>query len=96
MIDGKEMTHLGHLENHVIHDPISQHASVACIFDKSFDTSIVGEKDLSLDAADQRSAKSKQAGIARLGEFLSKCDTMTILLGPTYLTRLWTTFELAG
>jgi hypothetical protein len=44
---------------------------------------------------DQTSKETKQAGIANLGTYLVRCKTMTVVLGDTYLTRLWTTFELA-
>ncbi len=44
---------------------------------------------------DQTSNTTKQAGIANLGVYLLRCKTMTVMLGETYLTRLWTTFELA-
>jgi hypothetical protein len=44
---------------------------------------------------DQTNNETKQAGIANLGLYLLKCRSMTVMLGDTYLTRLWTTFELA-
>ncbi len=44
---------------------------------------------------DQTSAETKQKGIAKLAAYLVRCKTMTIMLGDTYFTRLWTTFELA-
>uniref|UniRef100_A0A7S1E1T8 TIR domain-containing protein n=2 Tax=Hemiselmis andersenii TaxID=464988 RepID=A0A7S1E1T8_HEMAN len=44
---------------------------------------------------DQTSDKTKQAGIARLKDYLAKCDTMVVLLGKTYFNRLWCTYELA-
>jgi hypothetical protein len=44
---------------------------------------------------DQKNNETKQAGIANLGKYLLRCKTMTVMLGDTYLTRLWTTFELA-
>jgi len=44
---------------------------------------------------DQTSDKTKQDGIARLDEYLSRCDSVTVMLGPTYFTRLWCTYELA-
>lgn len=44
---------------------------------------------------DQTDDNTKQAGIANLGLHLMQCESMTVLLGPTYLSRLWTTFELA-
>ncbi len=44
---------------------------------------------------DQATDSAKQAGIANLGIYLLKCKTMTVMLGDTYFSRLWTTFELA-
>ncbi len=44
---------------------------------------------------DQTNKETKQAGIANLATYLVKCKTMTVMLGDTYLTRLWTTYELA-
>ncbi len=44
---------------------------------------------------DQTSNATKQKGISHIGDYLQNCDTMTVMLGKSYFTRLWTTFELA-
>jgi hypothetical protein len=45
---------------------------------------------------DQTNMDTKQKGIANLALYLLRCRRMTIMLGETYFTRLWTTFELAA
>ncbi len=44
---------------------------------------------------DQTNADTKQKGIANLAAYLLRCKTMTVMVGDSYFTRLWTTFELA-
>jgi hypothetical protein len=44
---------------------------------------------------DQRTDAAKQRGIAHLGDSLQRSRAMLVLFSPTYLERLWCTYELA-
>jgi len=44
----------------------------------------------------QSDPELKKAGINSLGAFLKHSESMLILWDPTYISRLWTTFELAA
>ena len=44
---------------------------------------------------DQRTDAAKQRGIAHLGDSLQRSRAMLVIFSPTYLERLWCTYELA-
>ncbi|CAK9043360.1 unnamed protein product [Durusdinium trenchii] len=44
----------------------------------------------------QRDQELKSAGIRAIGGILKHSETMLVLFEPTYITRLWTIFEIAG
>ena len=44
----------------------------------------------------QKSPETKKAGIAHLGESLSRCNCMIVIFSKQYLERMWCTYELAA